>query len=257
MVQMATHRVVNLTRRDNRAVEIAAPGKMTQIRGFFATEAKGTGKQAGGGRHAREFAHSSQTLRLLVRRMQKPLQRWAVVFGVLGSLLSAMLLATPADAADLRLTITGIRSDVGEILIALYDNAAGFNTAIANAGTRGLMPDGGRLIGTAIRAKRGSQSTVFTQLAPGRYAVVVIHDENDNGRLDKNALGMPTEGYGFGNNARGLLSAPSFNAASITIGTAGVSTSITLRYAGAPVAEDNSNNDRLTGSGSSQARPHR
>src|SRR4051812_22368737 len=109
----------------------------------------------------------------------------------------ATLLALPALAADLRLTIKNVRSDKGELLLALYDNADGFTSAIADAATRGLMPDSGRLIGTSIRAKRGTQSTVFTQLPPGQYAAIVIHDEDDKGRLDENTMGVPTEGYGF------------------------------------------------------------
>src|SRR3954451_5460364 len=162
--------------------------------------------------------------------MRKAGWRGAMTHGLVIALLSTILLAIPAAAAELRLTIKSIRSDSGEILIALYDNAAGFLSAIANAATRGLMPDSGRLIGTTIRATRGSQSTVFTQLPPGRYAAIVIHDENDNGRLDKNAWGVPTEGYGFGNDAQGFLSAPSFEAAAIAIGDADVSTSISLIY---------------------------
>jgi uncharacterized protein (DUF2141 family) len=156
--------------------------------------------------------------------------RWGRAMRALGALLPTVLLAVPAVAAELRLTIKGIRSDTGEILIGLYDNAAGFKSAIANAAKRALLPDSGRLIGAAIRAKRGTQSTVFTQLPPGRYAAIVIHDENDDGRLDENALGVPTEGYGFGNDAQGILRAPSFDAAAVTVGDADVSTSVTLIY---------------------------
>lgn len=185
--------------------------------------------------------------------------RWhrAVIHGISSALLPTILLAVPAVAAELRLTINGIRSDNGEVLIALYDNAAGFKSAIGHAAKRGLVPDSGRLIGTAIRAKRGAQSTVFTQLPPTRYAAIVIHDEDDDGRLDENALGVTTEGYGFGNDAQGLLSAPSFEAAAITIGNADVSTSITLIYPGAPSVEDKSDYDRLTGNGSSRTEPSR
>ena len=141
-----------------------------------------------------------------------------------------------ALSAELRLTINGVRSARGEILIALYDDPAGFQSAIANVGKRGLMPDSGRLIGTAIRANRGTASTIFTQLPPGRYAIIVVHDEDDDGRLSKGALGIPTEGYGFGNDARGFLglSAPSFDAAAITIGNANVSTAVTLTYPDTP-----------------------
>ena len=40
----------------------------------------------------------------------------------------------------------------------------------------------------------------FKDLKPGRYAVMVTHDENGNGKLDMNVMGMPLEGYGFSNN---------------------------------------------------------
>lgn len=179
--------------------------------------------------------------------MRKARWRGAITPGVASALLSTILLAIPAAAAELRLTINEIRSDRGEILIGLYDNAIGFRSAIANAATRGLMPESGRLIGTALRAARGSQSTVFTQLPPGRYAAIVIHDENDNGRLDKNAWGMPTEGYGFSNDAQGLLSAPSFDDAVIAIGDADVSTSISLIYPNGPLPQDRSDYNQLIG----------
>jgi uncharacterized protein (DUF2141 family) len=189
--------------------------------------------------------------------MQKGRWSRALSHWVSGTVLATNLLTVPAIAAELRLTVRGIRSDDGEILIALYDSAGGFKSAIANAATRGLMPDSGRLIGTAIRAKRGTQSTVFTQLPPGRYAIIVIHDENDNGRLDENALGVPREGYGFGNDAQGFLGAASFDAASIAVGDTDVSTSIALIYPGTPSANDRLEYDRFIGSGSSGNKPGR
>lgn len=174
-----------------------------------------------------------------------------MIRGILGAILPTFLLTAPALASELRITIQGVRSDEGEILIGLYDNADGFKSAIANAAKRGLLPDSTRRIGTAIRAKPGVVSTVFTQLPSGQYAIIVIHDENDNGRLDENSFGVPTEGYGFGNNAQALLSSPSFDAAAITVGDADISASIALIYPGAPSEEVKSEYDNLTGSGSS------
>ena len=156
----------------------------------------------------------------------------------LGSLFLVALSIGPAISAELRLTVDGVRSDGGEILVALYDSAGGFQSAIVNAADRGLLPDSGRLIGTAIRAQRGIQSTVFTQLAPGRYAIIVVHDENDNGRLDRGFMGAPTEGYGFGNDAQGFFNPPSFDAAAITVGGTDLTTSITLIYPRPPRAGD-------------------
>jgi uncharacterized protein (DUF2141 family) len=169
-------------------------------------------------------------------------------------LLAAAVPAVPAAAAELRVTTRTIRSNNGEILIGLYDNAAGFERAIANA-ARGLTPDPGRLVGTTIRARRGAHSAVFAELPPGRYVVIVVHDENDNGRLDKNAIGMPTEGYGFSNDAHGFLgTSPSFDAAAITLGNADKEISIALIYPGPPSAENGGNN---YGSGSSGPPPGR
>jgi uncharacterized protein (DUF2141 family) len=180
----------------------------------------------------------------------------AMACGVLIVLFLTISLVFPAAAADLQVTIKGIRSDAGEILIALYDNPAGFESAIANSAIRGLMPDSGRLVGTAIWAKRGEQSTVFTQLQPGRYALIVIHDANDDGRLNRNAVGVPIEGYGFGNNAQAFLNAPSFDAAAITVGKADVSAAITLIYPTAPSAQDQKDYNNFIGSGSSRSQQH-
>ena len=91
--------------------------------------------------------------------------RLAVAFS--GTLIANGLFTVSALSAELRLTIKGVHSDNGELLVGLYDNADGFQHAIANAATRGLLPDRGRLIGTAIRAQRGTQSTVFTQIGAG------------------------------------------------------------------------------------------
>jgi len=149
-----------------------------------------------------------------------------------------MLAASAARSSELRVTITGVRSESGELLIGLYETEKGFEGAIANAETSGIMADRNRLVGVAMRARPGSQQAVFAQLPPGRYAVIVVHDENDDGRLDANALGVPTEGYGFSKDARGFLSAPSFDAAAITIGDADMTISLSLIYPSETSSDD-------------------
>ncbi|WP_426172187.1 DUF2141 domain-containing protein [Pseudoduganella sp. R-34] len=57
----------------------------------------------------------------------------------------------------------------------------------------------------------------FPGVAPGSYAVMVYHDENANGKLDKSANGMPLEGWGFSRNARGHYGPPAFDDARIDI----------------------------------------
>ena len=81
-----------------------------------------------------------------------------------------------------------------------------------------------------MRAIAGRQSVVFTNLKPGAYAVIVFHDANDSGKLTENWLGVPTEGYGFSNNAEGVMSAPSFKDAGVLLGNQDLSIVITLKY---------------------------
>lgn len=72
------------------------------------------------------------------------------------------------------------------------------------------------------KADASSTPVVLTwdDLAPGTYAVKVIHDIDLNGRIDKNWLGIPTEPYGFSNNVHGNFGPPSFKEAAFTLDTA-------------------------------------
>ncbi|MDB5252708.1 MAG: hypothetical protein JWP27_1877 [Flaviaesturariibacter sp.] len=51
---------------------------------------------------------------------------------------------------------------------------------------------------------------VFEGITPGTYAVFVIHDENNNNRMDKNFFGIPKEGYGASRNNLPFAAAPTF-----------------------------------------------
>ena len=50
----------------------------------------------------------------------------------------------------------------------------------------------------------------FEGLESGMYAVSLFHDENDNGKLDANFMGIPREPYAFSNNAKGFFGPPTF-----------------------------------------------
>jgi uncharacterized protein (DUF2141 family) len=60
--------------------------------------------------------------------------------------------------------------------------------------------------------------------------MVAFHDANNNGELDTNILGVPTEGYAFSRDARGVMSAPSFDSAAIELTESGARATITLGY---------------------------
>ncbi len=106
----------------------------------------------------------------------------------------------------LTIHVTGFRNRKGRAEGAVYASPAGWPEDTKKSVVHGGFPIG-----------NGEATEVF-QIPPGRYAVVVIHDENMNHKLDRNFLGIPKEGFGFANNPRVLLTAPSFRAASIQVG---------------------------------------
>ena len=61
-----------------------------------------------------------------------------------------------------------------------------------------------------IKVNSQSASYTFQGLSKGHYAVSVYHDENSNGELDANFIGIPSEPYGFSNNAKGMFGPPSY-----------------------------------------------
>jgi uncharacterized protein (DUF2141 family) len=100
---------------------------------------------------------------------------------------------------DLRVTVKGINSSKGLIEFALYKNPDVFTQA---GKTHRLA---------RVNAQKGEVSFVFSDLEPGKYAIVVYHDENQNKICDKNFFGIPTEAYAFSNNVRPKLTVPSFD----------------------------------------------
>lgn len=98
----------------------------------------------------------------------------------------------PASAAVLTgsntliLTVEGVRSDKGQLRAQLLARKA---------------PDAAaETVGYAVEAAQtGKVTMTFRNLPAGDYAVQLFHDENDNGRVEMNLAGIPTEGFGFSN----------------------------------------------------------
>jgi len=80
------------------------------------------------------------------------------------------------------------------------------------------------------RSRKTRARCDFEDIPPGTYALAVIHDENMNGKLDTQWLGIPTEGYGFSNDVRARFGAPSFTAASVPYDGETLDLTISLHY---------------------------
>jgi uncharacterized protein (DUF2141 family) len=128
-------------------------------------------------------------------------------------LLAVMALAAPSGAqpaADATLTIhvAGLRNARGKLEVCVYKDASGFPETPARAFRREAV---------AIDARALTAQAVFAGLPPGVYAVAVLHDENANGKLDKNFIGIPREGHGASNDPPPARRPPTFDEAKFTL----------------------------------------
>jgi uncharacterized protein (DUF2141 family) len=85
-------------------------------------------------------------------------------------------------------------------------------------------------LGKVVKAENGDIKVVFDKVPAGTYAVSIIHDQNENGELDSNFFGIPTEGFGFSNDAMGTFGPPDFAKASFVLGSENKNLAISLRY---------------------------
>ncbi len=130
----------------------------------------------------------------------------------------ALILCTSSaalHAADLTIQIEDVKSATGTLMVALYNSPETFLKK--------------PLTGVAVKAKQDSNTVVIKDLPAGEYAFAVYHDVNQNAKMDTNVLGIPTEDYGFSNNALGKMGPPSFVAAKFAVPESGMTTSLSLR----------------------------
>lgn len=127
----------------------------------------------------------------------------------------ALATATPAAAADLNFAFPGLQPG-GQVIVALFDSETAWK-ATDGAVRSAKLPVGAGPV------------TLRLDVPPGRYAVMAYHDRDGDGRLDTLPVGLPTEPYGFSNNARGTFGPPRWKAAAFSLTAGGAAQSITLR----------------------------
>ena len=134
--------------------------------------------------------------------------------------LSAVLLtgfAVQSFAADLELSIVGADPASGQFLVSVFDRSETWMKAPVASQTLKVTSDG------------SSQSAL--KLPSGTYAIALIHDVNGNGKMDTNALGIPTEAFGFSNGARARFGPPPFGKAAFRLAESGGRLTISLNRA--------------------------
>ncbi len=114
------------------------------------------------------------------------------------ALVVILLVAGAAPTHTLRVHISGLRGARGALVCRLFPNRTGFPAKPAEK-----MEQRSEITIDAT-TKLPTASCVFSGLADGTYAVTAFHDENGNGTLDTNFIGIPVEGVGVSNNHRGF-----------------------------------------------------
>ena len=109
----------------------------------------------------------------------------------------------------------------GKIGVTLFQNAQGFPDDTSKAF---------RQQSVEIDAKTMSAQLAFKDLPQGTFAVSVLHDENGNGKMDKNFVEIPKEGYGASNNPKKKRRAPAFDEAKFSLNSPEQTIEIALIY---------------------------
>jgi uncharacterized protein (DUF2141 family) len=106
--------------------------------------------------------------------------------------LLSFIFLTPQQGGKHRLVVnvTGLNPLKGELYLSLHERPEYFHIADS------------AFMKTKIAVDKETETVIFEKVPDGRYALAVYLDENLNGKLDANEIGVPKEGYGFSNNPK-------------------------------------------------------
>lgn len=119
----------------------------------------------------------------------------------------------------MKITVKGLRSDKGKIWLSVFNSENGFPENHQSAYHTDV-----------ISLPNGEKTFWVTGLPIGQYAIALLHDENGNGVMDKNFVGLPTEGYGLSNNPPKKMRAPRFSDAKLELMHSKQEISIEMQY---------------------------
>lgn len=110
--------------------------------------------------------------------------------------------AQSLSAQNLTLEVRGIEKVTGKLYVVIYNSPETFMKK--------------PIAGFVVEVKDKVMSVPCKGLPTGTYAFSMYQDENGNGKLDTAAFGIPTEKFGFSNDAEGVMGPPSFEKCSFT-----------------------------------------
>jgi uncharacterized protein (DUF2141 family) len=133
------------------------------------------------------------------------------------TLLALMSAGAAAHAATITVRVATFKPVKGLMLCRLYSGPTGF------PGGKGFQAE------QWVTVKDTTATCTFPNLRAGTYAVSLFHDANGNKRLDRNFIGLPTEGVGVSNNRFRTMAPPRFDDDKFQL-TGDTTIDIKLRY---------------------------
>ena len=119
----------------------------------------------------------------------------------------------------IKVRVQGLRNTKGRVRVLLFHSANGFPDSAEDA------------MRSRIERPRGkSIALAWESVAAGDYAIAVLHDGNENGKMDRSFFGIPKEGYGVSRNPKPRLGPPRFTDAVFTLGSDAEVVEIDMRY---------------------------
>ena len=151
----------------------------------------------------------------------KSVSGFATLFFVLLMIISGPGAAgqTQPKKGNLKVVVTNIRGNTGQIAFYLF-----------NSGDDFPMKTGKALMQGFVKTAGSSAEYTFTNLAAGTFAVFVFHDADNDKKLKTNFVGMPKEGMGVSNNAKGHFGPPKYTDAKFEFRNSGQVVTIALVY---------------------------
>lgn len=108
-----------------------------------------------------------------------------------------------AQNVKLTISVLGLKNNTGAVKVGLYNSEGTFLKAVYKS--------------LSTQIKNNEAVVTFENLPAGEYAISTYHDENNNGKLDKNMMGIPSEDYAASNNAKGFMGPPAYKDAKFVI----------------------------------------
>lgn len=125
----------------------------------------------------------------------------------------------PRSETWITVNVQGVRNGNGLMAVTLYPDEPG----------KFLIKHGSLYTGRFNATAGTTRGCIFLP-RPGVYAIAAYHDENASRKIDRSALGLPREGFGFSNNPSTFAGIPAFRSVRLAVPRPGLTTTIRLRY---------------------------